>query len=422
MHLNERNEHTDPGPNILKSPSHEWTHFSHTRQSLNTLHAYQWEKAKGVGLVLGYNNLRALDIDECHDLSIIPDFLNILDLPQDYEWVMRSGSHNGFHILFYAEEHKFEVAKNKIKAFKSDRFKHIELRWIGHLVLPPSIHISFNTYEFLNSVIPKRKPLGINNENLYILLDKYCIRKPQLPTYTSPIHIQDTSSSSEETNKEEELEASRYTSPLHIYSSSSSSEEPEAIFSPPYYLFFDTETTGVPNDWNAPVSHLNNWPRLVQLAYLVYDAKGSLVMSKETVIKPEGFLIPKAASDVHGITTDYAIMNGRDLSEVLADFETQCRQAEFLVAHNISFDSKIMGAEFLRKLSRNPLSDQKQLCTMEASTDYCKIQGSFGYKWPKLSELHMKLFGVDFEGAHDALADIEATARCFWELRRLGLI
>lgn len=112
---------------------------------------------------------------------------------------------------------------------------------------------------------------------------------------------------------------------------------------------------GVPNDWNAPVSDLNNWPRLVQLAYLVYDAKGSLVMSKETVIKPDNFLIPKAASDVHGITTDYAIKNGRDLSEVLADFETQCSQAEFLVAHNISFDSKIMGAEFLRKLSRNPL-------------------------------------------------------------------
>lgn len=179
---------------------------------------------------------------------------------------------------------------------------------------------------------------------------------------------------------------------------------------------------GVPNDWNAPVSDLNNWPRLVQLAYLVYDAKGSLVMSKETVIKPDNFLIPKAASDVHGITTDYAIKNGRDLSEVLADFETQCSQAEFLVAHNISFDSKIMGAEFLRKLSRNPLSDHKQLCTMEASTDYCKIQGDFGYKWPKLSELHIKLFGVDFDGAHDALADIEATARCFWELRRLDLI
>ena len=447
--LNERNEHTDPGPNILKSPSHEWTHFSHTRQSLTTLHAYQWEKAKGLGLVLGYNNLRALDIDECHDLSIIPDFLDILDLPQDYEWVMKSGSHNGFHILFYAEEHKFEVAKNKIKAFKSDRFKHIELRWIGHLVLPPSIHISFNKYEFLNPVIPKRKPQKIENENLYVLLDKYCKRKPQLPTYTSPIHIQDTSSSSEEKSrgeepeqsrytsplhmqdasdnneeisKKEELEVSRYTSPLHIYGSSSSSEEPKAIFTPPYYLFFDTETTGVPKDWNAPIGDLNNWPRLVQLAYLVYDTEGNLVLSKETVIKPDGFLIPKAASDVHGITTDYAIKNGSNLSVVLADFKEQCIKAEFLVAHNINFDSKIMGAEFLRKLSRNPLSDHKQLCTMEASTDYCKIQGRFGYKWPKLSELHMKLFGDDFEGAHDALADIEATARCFWELRRLGLI
>jgi hypothetical protein len=59
---------------------------------------------------------------------------------------------------------------------------------------------------------------------------------------------------------------------------------------------------------------------------------------------------------------------------------------------------------------------------MEASTDFCKIQGYYGYKWPKLSELHIKLFGEDFDGAHDALADIEATARCFWEMRKLKLI
>lgn len=249
--LNERNEHTDPGPNILKSPSHEWIHFRHTCQSLDTLHTYQWEKAKGVGLVLGFNNLRALDIDECNDLSIIPDFLEILDLPQDYEWVMKSGSHNGFHILFYAEEHKFEVAKDKIKAFKADRFKHIELRWIGHLALPPSIHISFNKYAFLNPVIPKRKPqLPTYTSPIHIhdaSSSSEEIRKeeePEQSMYTSPLHIQDASSSSEETSKKGELEESRYTSPLHIYTSSSSSEEPEPIFSPPFYLFFDTETTG----------------------------------------------------------------------------------------------------------------------------------------------------------------------------------
>jgi len=190
----------------------------------------------------------------------------------------------------------------------------------------------------------------------------------------------------------------------------------------PYYLFFDTETTGVPNEWNAPLTAFSNWPRLVQLAFLLYDAEGSLILSNETVIKPSGFSIPKDASDVHGITTDYALNNGKEINDVLSNFEEQCLKSKYLVAHNINFDSKVMGSEFLRNTPRNPISKLQLLCTMEASTDFCKIEGYYGYKWPKLSELHIKLFGVDFEGAHDALADIEATARCFWEMRKLKLI
>ena len=519
--LNERNEHTSPGPVILKSPSHEWTHFKNTRQSLKTLHSYKWGKAKGIGIVLGYNGLRALDIDECYDFSVIPDFLSILDLPSDYEWVMKSGSHNGFHILFYADEHKFEVAKNKIKAFKSERFKHIELRWIGHLVLPPSIHFTLNNYEFLKPIIPKFAPTKINNDNLYLLLDKYCKRKSQekqtkkfmadnvrlskvlrelnisidraidflesksieiekrptakisaevyellsgefqndaskkvaskepnniSPIYiddssssseevdnededelvessiTSRIYIDDSSSSSEEVDNEDKLVESSIISRIYIDDSSSSSEEIDNTFSQPYYLFFDTETTGVPNDWNTPLTAFSNWPRLVQLAYLLYDSKGTLILSNETLIKPDGFSIPKDASDVHGITTEFALNNGNGINEVLSNFEEQCLKSKYLVAHNINFDSKIMGSEFLRNTSRNPISKLQLLCTMEASTDFCKIEGYYGYKWPKLSELHIKLFGVDFEGAHNALADIEATARCFWEMRKLKLI
>ncbi len=39
----------------------------------------------------------------------------------------------------------------------------------------------------------------------------------------------------------------------------------------PYYVFFDTETTGLPLNWKAPVTELENWPRLIQLAYIVYN-------------------------------------------------------------------------------------------------------------------------------------------------------
>ena len=103
-------------------------------------------------------------------------------------------------------------------------------------------------------------------------------------------------------------------------------------------------------------------------------------------------------------------------------FNRLVEKSKFIVAHNISFDEKIIEAEFLRKRVQSDFSQKRKLCTMKSSTNYCKISGAYGYKWPKLSELHIKLFGVDFEGAHNALADIHATKKCFWEMRKMGLI
>ena len=190
----------------------------------------------------------------------------------------------------------------------------------------------------------------------------------------------------------------------------------------PFYLFFDTETTGVPRDWNAPLTNFDNWPRIVQLAWLVYDSKGSLVLKNDYIIKPNGFEIPVDASNIHGISNQYALEVGVHLEYVLLKFEKHCEKSKYLIAHNINFDSRVLSSEYLRTLSINPILNLEHLCTMVSSTNYCKIPGSFGYKWPKLSELHNKLFGVDFEGAHDALADIEATAKCFWEMKKLKLI
>ena len=188
------------------------------------------------------------------------------------------------------------------------------------------------------------------------------------------------------------------------------------------YLFFDTETTGLPSNWKAPVTDLNNWPRLVQLAYLVYDTNGNKIKEEDIIIKPEGFTIPTDVSRIHGITTESALREGKSLSEVLNQFHLLISQAEFLVAHNMSFDEKIVGAEFLRLGMQNSIPAKKKICTMESSTNFCAISGPYGYKWPKLSELHYKLFETSFEEAHNAAADINATAKCFWAMREKGLI
>ena len=188
------------------------------------------------------------------------------------------------------------------------------------------------------------------------------------------------------------------------------------------YLFFDTETTGLSKNWKAPVSAIDNWPRLVQIAWIVCDEEGAVLEEKDFIIKPENFTIPAEASNVHRITTERASAEGKDLEQVLILFSDQVHKADCIVAHNINFDEKIVGAEFIRKNISSTFYEKPHICTMQKSTDYCKIPGPYGYKWPKLSELHVALFGKDFEEAHDASADIQATKNCFWKMKELGLV
>lgn len=193
---------------------------------------------------------------------------------------------------------------------------------------------------------------------------------------------------------------------------------------PGTYLFFDTETTGLPKNWNAPVTDLSNWPRLVQLAF-VYYKDGFEVERKDYIIKPEGFVIPDDVLKVHGITNGIANRDGVLLQTVLSEFANLIMQTDFLVAHNMSFDQMIVGAEFLRKGLPNYFDKKTTICTKEISTNFCAIPSSSGFKefkWPKLSELHIKLFGKDFTNAHNAMVDVEATAKCFWEMKNKGII
>ena len=188
------------------------------------------------------------------------------------------------------------------------------------------------------------------------------------------------------------------------------------------YLFFDTETTGLPRNWNAPVTDLDNWPRLVELAWLVCDEEGNDVESRSAIVRPDGFAIPAEAAVVHGITTARALAEGVGLEALLEDFARTVDTSRVLIAHNISFDEKIMGAELLRTGVRSGFDERERFCTMKSSTELCAIPSRYGFKWPKLSELHQRLFGSIPDGAHAAGSDVEVCARCFFEMKRLDLI
>ena len=188
------------------------------------------------------------------------------------------------------------------------------------------------------------------------------------------------------------------------------------------YLFFDTETTGVPRNYKAPSSDAGNWPRLVQLAWILTDENGNRIHTGNMIVKPNGFVIPADAAKVHGITTQRALAEGIPLKDVITQVKADLEVATCIVCHNVEFDKKIVGAEMIRLGMRDEVGRKKSLCTMLASTNFCRIHGYYGYKYPKLQELYWKLFGEDFDDAHNAMSDIEATERCFWELKKRGIM
>ena len=191
------------------------------------------------------------------------------------------------------------------------------------------------------------------------------------------------------------------------------------------FLIFDTETTGLPKNYNAPLTDFDNWPRLVQLAWQLHDAKGNLVENYNLLVKPDGFIIPIETKMVHGISTEHATKYGLPLHEVLDTFLKSAEKAKYFVGHNIDFDLNIVGCEFLRDRGSNPLMAWPRVdtCT-EKTAEFCKLPGGKGgkFKLPKLNEFHEILFGSRFDSAHNASADVQATARVFLELIRIGVL
>ena len=190
------------------------------------------------------------------------------------------------------------------------------------------------------------------------------------------------------------------------------------------YLIFDTETTGLPKRFNAPVNDTDNWPRCIQIAWQLHDAMGNVIEHQDYLIQPEGFDIPYDSERIHGISTELAQQKGIPLADVAQKFTEVLSKAKFLVGQNVGFDVNIMGCEFFRLGIENPLPRLPVLdtCT-ETTAQLCQIPGGRGgkFKLPTLTELHQFLFGRPFVEAHNATADVEATTRCFFELVRRNI-
>lgn len=194
-------------------------------------------------------------------------------------------------------------------------------------------------------------------------------------------------------------------------------ERPQGMSQTNNILFFDTETTGTPKSYNALMTDVDNWPRVIQLAWAVYTQGGEKVTEHCYLISPDGWEVPKEKFWIeNGHSTERCANEGIPLEKVLLYFRESVQICDTMVAHNMQFDYNVLGAEMIRTGMRMG-KKLERVCTMETGKFITKIPGPRGYKWPKLEELHRALYnGQAFDGAHDAGADVKACVRCYFRM------
>jgi len=180
-------------------------------------------------------------------------------------------------------------------------------------------------------------------------------------------------------------------------------------------LFFDTETTDLPDYKAPPGAHQ---PHVVQLAAVLVDGENE--QSLVTLIQPDGWRIHPEAQATHGITVARAQAEGIPIAEAIAAFDGLLSRADLAVAHNVKFDRLLMNSEYLR-LGRK-VRWPRTFCTMLSCTDIVRVRGHWGgYKWPTLEEAHRHFFGQPPADAHDAMGDVRACMAVFQELANRGI-
>ena len=191
-------------------------------------------------------------------------------------------------------------------------------------------------------------------------------------------------------------------------------------------LFFDTETTGIPDraaKWDVD---FESYPHIVQIAWMFGDVQES------HIIRPTGWEIPDDTVAVHGITTEYAMEHGESFVFVIDRFIAFAQKAGLICGHNIHFDTGIVKANILRELGHEyydandvetALFKGKRIDTMRSTMKWVDARFASGrLKFPNLGELYARCFPGETFPAHDALEDCKAVARCLPVILENGLV
>jgi DNA polymerase III epsilon subunit-like protein len=200
-------------------------------------------------------------------------------------------------------------------------------------------------------------------------------------------------------------------------------------------LVVDCETTGLPISWDKPATDVDNWPRIIQIAFELFTETGVTLKRRIALIKPDNWEIPdkdyfmsKGESEPeaikkakfwidNGFETAISELAGEPLPGILKEFATLYDECDLMLCHNVSYDKNVISSELIRyKVGVH--GKKPDFCTKLEGEQICKLPSQYPgkYKWPRLDELYRHLFGKDFDGAHDAGCDIQATKECYLEI------
>lgn len=187
-----------------------------------------------------------------------------------------------------------------------------------------------------------------------------------------------------------------------------------------YLLFVDTETSGLPKNWNAPYSDNDSWPYIVQVAWTIYTKDGKEVKAENHFIGDHDFTITDESRQIHGIDRRFLDENGKSRKAVMElIFQDLQHYRPLVVGYFMELDAHMLSVGFHRAGTKNPLRELPSFCLMKATGSLV----SYPYKkYLNLGELYKRLFGVPLSLQHDAMVDARATADSFFALHAKGLI
>lgn len=186
-----------------------------------------------------------------------------------------------------------------------------------------------------------------------------------------------------------------------------------------FLLFVDTETSGLPPDWNLPYAVEQNWPYIVQVAWLIYTREGEQVKAANHYMPlPAGVTIDPSSAKVHGLTPEFLQERGEDRGTVMQQLHDDLAHYQpLVVAHFMELDLHMIGAGFHRAHLDNPLQHLPTFCTMKLTEGFVRpVQ----QRYLHLGDLYTRLFQEPLLHQHDAWVDAQAVAQCFFEMQRKG--